>query len=458
MPNALKPANVLKQAHVSTQAHAQTQTQANVPGQPGCLNRPPEPAVRQLTRTGGDNLAAQLTQTTSVPNEPAIKAADTDKSAAEERSAVRKSSLSRPGGASIKAGQPKARAVASTGASPVPKTPTDTGGPVAAPPSAPVSGSARRIPASAEPASGSAEAAASLPITSQQQKESIFAVDGAVNVSARTDDGSATKPEEDLTAGVVGRDEANDQTSENTSPMTSNTASPPDTASGLAVATQFASAAEFDPTAPPPSTGLVLPASDAATTLDVASSEDAIDVTPRSPVEPRDARPKGTEALLSPLFTDAGARPASPSEIAVPQIQNPVPQPVIIRGEQVAMHVAQALGDGGKTVTVELHPAELGRMEIRFSFHSDGMVVRMTLDRPETFDAFSRDRGGLEQQLTQAGINLGSGGLDLRLGQQSAQYESYSGGRNTRLTTPAPTTADASAMQWVGNGLIDILA
>jgi hypothetical protein len=115
--------------------------------------------------------------------------------------------------------------------------------------------------------------------------------------------------------------------------------------------------------------------------------------------------------------------------------------------------------DGDKTITVELHPAELGRVEIHFSFHSDGMNVRMTLDRPETFEAFSHDRGGLEQQLAQAGVDLGGGGLDLRLGQPTPdQTESYSSGRNPGVASSTSQTAAAPKTLWIGNNLLDILA
>lgn len=123
------------------------------------------------------------------------------------------------------------------------------------------------------------------------------------------------------------------------------------------------------------------------------------------------------------------------------------------------MHVAQSLNDGGKTVTIELHPAELGRVEIHFTFHSDGTNVRLTVDRPETFDAFSHDRSGLQQQLAQAGVSLGGGGLDLRLGQQqSEQPGSYSSGRIPRVAMPVAQPNGAPATLWVSNSLLDILA
>ncbi len=158
------------------------------------------------------------------------------------------------------------------------------------------------------------------------------------------------------------------------------------------------------------------------------------------------AGPQAPPVLCSDVMTSG-----APASGAMARSEMPAPS--------LAMHVAQALMDGDKTITVELHPAELGRVEIHFSFHSDGMNVRMTLDRPETFEAFSHDRGGLEQQLAQAGVDLGGGGLDLRLGQPTPdQTESYSSGRNPGVASSTSQTAAAPKTLWIGNNLLDILA
>ncbi len=130
-------------------------------------------------------------------------------------------------------------------------------------------------------------------------------------------------------------------------------------------------------------------------------------------------------------------------------------------GEPVAIRIARAARDGEKSLTMELHPADLGRVEVRLSFHADGVGVQMTLDKPETFEAFSRNRAGLEQQLAQAGINLGDGGLDLRLGQQGGQPGSER--RPANLRTQAGSYAIAppalpAAIAWAGQGLVDIVA
>jgi flagellar hook-length control protein FliK len=156
------------------------------------------------------------------------------------------------------------------------------------------------------------------------------------------------------------------------------------------------------------------------------------------------------------------APPASSAPNAVAAIAGPaMPQVAGEAGEPVAVRIARAARDGDQTLTLELHPADLGRVEVRLSFHADGVGVQMTLDKPETFAAFSHNRAGLEQQLAQSGISLGGGGLDLRLGQQGGQPESERRPGNVRASAgpyAIPSTALPPVTSWASRGLVDIVA
>lgn len=201
----------------------------------------------------------------------------------------------------------------------------------------------------------------------------------------------------------------------------------------------------LDPTSSRPAAAPTLPAGNSV----------AATATPQT--QPHDAR---SDSTTSPPYIAGVATPNAPSDVStVPPSGLTAAPSAGTATQQVAVHVAQSMNAGGKTVTIELHPAELGRVEIHFSFHSDGTDVRLTVDRPETYDAFSHDRSGLQQQLAQAGVDLGGGGLDLRLGQQQPdQSGSYSGGRTSRVTMPTPQPDASPTTLWVSNSLLDILA
>jgi flagellar hook-length control protein FliK len=139
----------------------------------------------------------------------------------------------------------------------------------------------------------------------------------------------------------------------------------------------------------------------------------------------------------------------------------PAPQQAVQKAaETVAARIGRAVQDGNHVLTMQLHPAELGRVEVRLSFHDGGIGVQMTLDRPETYDAFTRNRDAMEQHLANSGINLTTGGLDLRFGQQPDRSVPQPPMHAVRVPLSGETAFSASPppVRSMRNGLIDILA
>ncbi|MGC1410582.1 MAG: flagellar hook-length control protein FliK [Acetobacteraceae bacterium] len=125
----------------------------------------------------------------------------------------------------------------------------------------------------------------------------------------------------------------------------------------------------------------------------------------------------------------------------------------------VAARIGRAVQDGTHVLTMQLHPAELGRVEVRLAFHDSGVGVQMTVDRAETFDAFSRNRGAMEQHLADSGINLGTGGLDLRFGQQPDRSpQPFAPAVRIALPDGAQPSNQPTSSLSTHDGLIDILA
>jgi hypothetical protein len=146
---------------------------------------------------------------------------------------------------------------------------------------------------------------------------------------------------------------------------------------------------------------------------------------------------RDTEAKSSVVTVAAAAaeadRPSTPTPVlsfeahrpaeAFRPAAAPAVAPLVLRphqmaeaGQQVVLRASQAVTDGVETISVDLRPPELGRVELRLTFRDGTVQVSMTAERAETYEAFRHDRANLEQQMQQAGLQLGSGGLDLQHG------------------------------------------
>ncbi len=100
-----------------------------------------------------------------------------------------------------------------------------------------------------------------------------------------------------------------------------------------------------------------------------------------------------------------------------PQAQQPQPPAM-----QIALQVVRAAPQGIDRFSVQLHPAELGSVEIQLDFAEDGHVSALIVaERPETLDLLQRDSRSLERSLNESGLQMDSGGLSFSLKQNQDQ-------------------------------------
>lgn len=119
--------------------------------------------------------------------------------------------------------------------------------------------------------------------------------------------------------------------------------------------------------------------------------------------------------------------------------------------EQVQVAVTKAAKDGMNEITIQLDPLGLGRVEVKMHVAQDGKTnIAFLVDKPETFDALSRDARGLERSLQEAGLKADTGGMQFNLRQQpNPQMQSgmndSRGGGDTNYGPNAPKAEQSAS-------------
>lgn len=120
--------------------------------------------------------------------------------------------------------------------------------------------------------------------------------------------------------------------------------------------------------------------------------------------------------------------------------------------EQIAVQVRSAQVAGKEQINIKLHPAELGRIEVKLESGSDGTIrASISAERADTLDLLQRDARGLERALQDAGVKTDSGSLSFNLrgqGQeQQAEGDDASGRAATDDNTLAADSGDPAAAE-----------
>ena len=100
--------------------------------------------------------------------------------------------------------------------------------------------------------------------------------------------------------------------------------------------------------------------------------------------------------------------------------------------DQVAFQVKTAIGDGSSKISIQLHPADLGKLDIKLEVGADGKTnVVVTADNHKTLELLQRDAQGLSKMLNDAGLKTDSGSLSFNLG-GGGQNQNNSAGKNAQ--------------------------
>jgi flagellar hook-length control protein FliK len=183
---------------------------------------------------------------------------------------------------------------------------------------------------------------------------------------------------------------------------------------------------------------------------------------PQSPI-PNPAAPSPQAAPVTAPAQTAAAQAPAPAPAA------PVPGARLAQAVETVHQVIRISQSGGITqARVQLHPEELGQINIHLRSTPDGVVARVMADASQAA-AVLRDGGDeLRRQLASQGINLTH--LDVgTTGQEQREATFGNGGQQQRGTrgnssedptpdTQDPTTADETTIALPNGVLVDVLA
>ncbi|MBP2229143.1 hypothetical protein J2847_002437 [Azospirillum agricola] len=134
--------------------------------------------------------------------------------------------------------------------------------------------------------------------------------------------------------------------------------------------------------------------------------------------------------------------------------------------DQVAVHIKKNVASDVDQFTINLHPAELGRIDIKLDIGADGRVNAMVaVEKAQTLELLQRDSRGLERALQDAGLQADSNSLNFSLRGEGNPFQGNakggSGKRGRGFGGGDEEVAEAGTAAYtvtVGNGRLDIHA
>ncbi|MBI2587089.1 MAG: flagellar hook-length control protein FliK, partial [Rhodospirillales bacterium] len=116
--------------------------------------------------------------------------------------------------------------------------------------------------------------------------------------------------------------------------------------------------------------------------------------------------------------------------------------------EQVFVKITKAINAGNDKITIQLRPANLGRVEVKMELtHDNRLMAVVTADNKDTLEALQRDAKELQKALHDAGLHTGNGDLNFNLRGQTGQGTDGDGKTAGKLFGDDVAGADEAAME-----------
>jgi flagellar hook-length control protein FliK len=178
-------------------------------------------------------------------------------------------------------------------------------------------------------------------------------------------------------------------------------------------------------------------------------------------VKPAHREPEADGALGVQAATQGPAETEAAERSAAPHSRGGVPHGA---ADQVSVQLGKAVPGKNDHMVINLKPIELGSVEVRLDFGTDGKVqASIMAERPETLEMLQKDQRTLERALNDAGLQTDPGSLSFNLkgqGQggnqrQFAGYNQPGGGRGkgfAGMDIEGPAIPDFAAPQYSASG------
>lgn len=111
--------------------------------------------------------------------------------------------------------------------------------------------------------------------------------------------------------------------------------------------------------------------------------------------------------------------------------------------QKVSTQVAEMVRDQGQSMRLQIHPENLGKIDLRLVSNSDGMRVVMTAEVPATAKLLESHLDQLQQSLSHAGVSISGMSVNSQGAQGQSANPSQNQSQNTGRSSTSPFQPEA---------------